>query len=288
MEHIGAIVIGTAGGLRDADGSTAYEGRPVRVFDHAAIVGGTQLVWRDGDSWEEKATARGMLCVADAPGGLLVGTEGAHLLQLSADGLARVETFEQVPGKEEWYTPWGGPPDTRSIAVTDENVLLVNVHVGGIARSGDGGRSWSPTIDVHADVHQVVAVRGRRELALASAAVGLCRSTDGGTSWTVDDEGLHATYCRAVAVGGSSVYVSASEGPRGRRSAIYRTALSGGSLERVTDWIDGNVDSGCLAARDDTVVYGTVDGTVMRSHDRGDSWSVVEKGLDTVLSVTLR
>jgi hypothetical protein len=288
MEHSGAIVIGTAGGLREADGSTAFEGRPVRVFDHAAIVGGTQLVWHDGDSWQEKATARGMLCVADAPGGLLVGTEGAHLLQLAPEGLARVEPFEHAPGKDEWYTPWGGPPDTRSIAVTDENVLLVNVHVGGIVRSADGGRSWSPTIDVHADVHQVVAVHGRREIALASAAVGLCRSADGGMSWTVEDEGLHATYCRAIAVGASTVYVSASEGPRGRRSAIYRAALAGGALERISDWIEGNVDSGCLAARGDTVAYGTVDGRVMRSDDRGDSWAVVARGLDTVLSVTMR
>ena len=41
------------------------------------------------------------------------------------------------------------------MAVDGANTLFVNVHVGGIVRCDDTGPS--PTLDIHADVHQVIA-----------------------------------------------------------------------------------------------------------------------------------
>ena len=157
------------------------------------------------------SSARGpdLLCAVDAPGGLLIGTEGAHLVRVGADGLERVASFEHDRRvATSWYTPWGGPPETRSLARTDDNVLLASVHVGGIPRSDDGGRTWPPTIDIEADVHQVRALPGpaptssspRRPSASAAR-------TTAGVTWRVMADGLHATYCRAVAIAGDAVII---------------------------------------------------------------------------------
>ena len=193
-----------------------------------------------------------------------------------------------MDGRSEWYTPWGGEPDTRSLTITDDNILLASIHVGGIPRSVDVGRSWHPTIDIEADVHQVRAAPGRPDLVLAAAAVGFCRSDDAGVTWRVIADGMHATYCRAVALAGDAVLLSASEGPRGRKSAIYRRGLeSGAPFERVTDWIEGNVDTHALDAVGDHVVFGTRAGVVWESRDAGTTWAVLMDELAPITSVSL-
>lgn len=160
--------------------------------------------------------------------------------------------------------------------------MYVNVHVGGILRSKDHGGSWHPTIDVDADVHRVLAAPGR---VLAACARGLAVSEDGGDTWTTRTDGLHATYCRGVARSGSTVLVSASDGPRGGRAALYRGAVAGGPFERcvqgLPEWFSGNVDSPCLDAAPDAglAAFGTADGRVFASTDEGVTWSDVAGGL---------
>jgi hypothetical protein len=279
--------IGTVEGLIEPPDGVTIEG-PIRVFGDAALAANGRVLWAGTNGWTELASGPDLLCAIDAPGGLLLGTAGAHLTRVSPGGLERVAGFEDVEGRSEWYTPWGGDPETRSLTRTDDNVLLASVHVGGIPRSDDMGRSWHPTIDIEADVHQVRAVPGRDDLVVAAAAVGFCRSDDSGVTWRVMAEGLHATYCRAVAVGGDTVYLSASEGPRGRESAIYRRALdSSAPFERVSDWITGNVDTYALDAVGDQVVFGTRAGVVWQSMDGGTTWEVLLDALAPITSVSL-
>src|SRR5205807_9259184 len=125
----------------------------------------------------------------------------------------------------------------------------VNVHVGGVLRTKDEGTTWGPTIDIDADVHRVWATD---RMVLAACARGLAVSEDRGDSWTTRTEGLHAAYCRGVAVCGDTVLLSASTGPRGGRSALYRAPAEGGTFEKcdrgLPDWFDDNIDSSCLAA----------------------------------------
>ena len=91
-----------------------------------------------------------------------------------------VESFEAIDGRDAWYTPWGDPADVRSIAAALDGTLHVNVHVGGVARSRDAGRSWAPTVDIESDVHQVLAHPARADVVLAAAAAGFGLSRDGG------------------------------------------------------------------------------------------------------------
>ena len=292
------ILVGTTAGLAELDGG----GRQLRVHHEGRSVGAVagrdgglfalvqdSEVWRTvGDGRWVRAgalTGRRGHCIARTHSGVLVGTSEAHLLRLADDGLEVVHAFDHAPGRGEWYTPWGGPPDTRSIS-EDDSAVYVKVHVGGILRSTDGGDSWQRTIDLHADVHQVWTGRGR--IFAACGAGGLAVSADEGRTWTMHIDGLHATYCRAGALSGDIVLVSASTGPGGRSSAIYRCGLDGTGLERcrrgLPEWFDQNIDSHCLDALPDDhlAAFATGDGRIFASDDGGASWAEVASGLPEV------
>jgi len=87
-----------------------------------------------------------------------------------------------------------------------------------------------------------------------------------------------------VAVAGDHVLVSASAGFHGRRAAVYRRLLDGGTrfercAEGLPKWFADNVDTACLAAAGPLVVLGTADGCVFRSLDAGRHWTLAMKGL---------
>src|SRR5215469_3681410 len=258
-----------------------------------AIVDGKDL-WRNaGGRWSRVASTgrRRATCLAATPAGMLVGTARAHLLRLEGDKLVAVAGFDRAEGREAWYTPWGAPADVRSISAGDDGSIYVNVHVGGVLRSTDGGVTWRPLLDIEHDVHQVYAPSGRPGLVLVAAFDGFGVSRDGGETWTWENEGLHAHYCRAVAMAVEMVILSASAGHHGRRAALYRRALEGqGRWERcaagLPEWFSDNVDTGCVAARGNTVAIGTEDGCVFLSADAGRRWECVAKGLAPVRAVS--
>ena len=299
------IRIGTRDGLWELDGDRvfaveAFAGKSLTALAadgtrEWAIADGRTL-WEGTDTrWTQRATVEGhdATCLAATRDGLLVGTEQAHLLRLADGGLVPVESFETTDGRAAWYTPWGDPADVRSISTARDGTVYVNVHVGGVVRSRDGGRTWTPTVDIENDVHEVLAHPSRAEVVMAAAAEGFGVSRDGGASWRFVTEGMHAHYLRAVAASDDTVLVSASSGPGGRRAALYRAPIDGEpAFERCSDglptWFGDNVDTGCLAARGRFVACGTEDGRIFRSLDGGRSWDEAAKGLAPVTCLTLR
>ncbi|HEX2274649.1 MAG TPA: hypothetical protein VHG90_12320 [Acidimicrobiales bacterium] len=241
--------------------------------------------WDQVASFDEGPPAR---CLVAAGDDVLVGTAEAHLLRVRDGRAEPVPGFEKTEGRDGWYTPWGGPPDTRSLSVGADGTIYANVHVGGIVRSSDAGETWEPTIDIDTDVHQVLAVNGS---VLAPSAYGLATSADGGDSWDMVTDGLHATYLRAVAVAGDDVLVSASTGPGGERSAVYRRAGGQGPFERcqagLPEWLSGNIDTGTLAAAGGRVVFAAPGGTLYASSDAGRTWETLAEGLPRVTAVAL-
>lgn len=255
-----------------------------------ALSGTTVLRRGAGASWDEVADIPDRVpeCLRPTGAGVLVGTDRAHLFTVEDHSVATVRGFEDAPGRDEWYTPWGGPPAVRSIASGDVAVY-VNVHVGGILRSGDGGATWAPTIDIHSDVHEVIVHEGRL---LAATAYGLATSADDGATWEMEDDGLHATYARAVAVSGDHILLTASLGPRGGRAAVYRRPLDApGRFEKahsgLPEWFRDNIDSGCLAGDGTVAAFGTAEGRVFLSSDSGGSWDEVAGDLPAVRTVAL-
>jgi hypothetical protein len=307
MQSERPILVATDEGLHVIDGQGATRadhlaGRRVLALaiDNEsawALVDGREL-WRssDGLRWSMVANAprRNGTCLAPTPAGLLVGTARAHLLRLAEDRLVPVPSFDEAEGREAWYTPWGAPADVRSISAGADAAIYVNVHVGGVLRSTDGVGAWRPTLDIEEDVHQVLAPPDRHGVVLVAAHAGFGVSHDGGDTWEWDNDGLHAHYCRAVALAADTVFLSASTGHHGRRAAVYRRRSLGrdGRFERceagLPAWFSDNVDTGCLAAVGPTAAIGTEDGCVFVSRDRGENWDTAAKGLAPVRAVAFR
>lgn len=255
-----------------------------------AIVGGHSLCRRSPDGeWTRIARSDFDLscCV---PGGnfIFVGTEDARILRVAPDGAQeRLTGFDAVEGRASWYAGaalidgklMGPPLGIRSMAATcDGAVLLANVHVGGIPRSTDAGLTWQPTIDIDADIHQVCAHPTRPGIVIAAAAAGLCVSRDAGATWTIEQRGLHAPHCSAVAFGRNDIFVSASTDPFAAQGAIYRRPIDGnGSLQLlgggIPAWLDGRADTDCIATRDAVVAVIDGSGRLYLSHDDGTAWS---------------
>jgi photosystem II stability/assembly factor-like uncharacterized protein len=267
-----------------------------------AIVGQGSLRQRSrSGTWSTLAEGElELACCVAVGAAIYVGTEDARVFRVGvARDFAHVPTFDTVAGRDQWYAGAAlidgrliGPPlGVRSMAATcDLSTLLVNVHVGGIPRSADGGATWQPTIDIATDVHQVCAHPSRPNIVAAAAAVGLCISRDGGLTWAIDDKGLHASYCSAVAFAGDDVLVAASAGHFVPEGALYRRSLDGieplrqigGGLPR---WLGGIADTRNVAARGPSLAVADHAGNLYLSQDAGSTWSHVAGELAVPSSV---
>jgi hypothetical protein len=298
----GLIVFSGEARRRELPGQAVQALAPDRHGGALAIVDGRALRRRTPEGkWNTiAATEFPLACSVSVGDVIYVGTDDAHVLRVSAEG--QIETlrgFEAVPGRETWYAGSAlingqlvGPPlGVRSMTATsDERAVLANVHVGGIPRSTDAGVTWQPTIDVDTDVHEVCAHPSQPSIVIAAAAAGLCISRDGGATWTVEQQGLHAPYCSAVAFSGNDILVAASADHFATQGAVYRRPIDGeGSLVPVgrglPRWIAGIADTGCIAARESSVAVADKGGNLYVSVDSGRTWSHRANGLPAISSV---
>jgi hypothetical protein len=275
------LVIGTAQGIHylDSELVNLTKQRITALAGPWAITDGRRL-WHlapDGPPVEIARFDAGppATCLLPLDDAILVGTAEGHLIRFEDQTAASVEAFDTAEGRNAWHTPWGGPPDVRSMTA-GVDALYVNVHVGGILASLDNGHTWAPTgLDIDTDVHQVLAIDHVVLAALGHG--GLACSKDAGQSWTVTTRGLHSSYCRAVAAADESVLLSASTGPRTRQAALYRGCVGGDDFERcqsgLPQWFTTNIDSGCLVMEKMNAAFGTDDGSVFVSTDAGASWT---------------
>jgi hypothetical protein len=270
-----------------------------------AIVGGHSLRRRaPSGEWATVATSEFELSCCMAVGDTIyVGTDDARMLRLSPAGgvLHPMDGFDNVAGRDAWFAGSAivngqrlGPPlGIRSVAANSNgSVLYVNVHVGGIPRSMDGGSTWQPTIDINSDVHEVRAHLTDPDIVVAASAIGLCISRDAGATWTIEKEGLHAPHCSAVAFSGDEILVSASTDPFAAQGRIYRRPIRpDGNISAVEDglptWTNGKVDTSCIASNGSTIALVDRDGTLYLSTDFGRAWSPGSSGLPTPSSVLI-
>ena len=291
------LLVGTSHGLHDVESGEAFvdgtevtalaaggPGRSYALLDRRLVVlldeavGATvpagELPEHDGQS------------LAVLPDGtVVVGRTGARLAIVGLDGEIRdVKAFESVPGRDEWENPANPTPDTRTMAVGPTR-WWVNVHVGGVWWSEDGGETWGGAVQPEADVHEVRS--GTAGLVAVAAAVGFGWSEDDGESWSWTTDGLHGHYLRAVALDGDTAFVSASDGPFTRSGAVYRARLGSGFVRcevGLPERFDGNIDSGHLDAAGGRAALGFGD-HVYVSEDSGQTWRVAAAFQEPVSAV---
>ena len=270
-----------------------------------AIVGRHSLRRRaPSGEWATVATSEFELsCCMAVRDAIYVGTDDARMLRLSHGGgvLDPIDGFDNIAGRDAWFAGSAivngqrlGPPlGIRSVAANSNgSILFANVHVGGIPRSMDGGRTWQPTIDINSDVHEVRAHQADPDIVVAASAIGLCISRDAGATWTIERDGLHAPYCSAVAFSGDDILVSASTDHFATQGRIYRRPIRpDGDTVAVEDglptWINGIADTGCIATNGSTIVVVDRAGTLYLSTEFGLAWSRSSSELPTPSSVLI-
>ncbi len=295
------VLVGTDDGLHQLHPTRALDlaGQAVRSLAYdghgwwALAAGSTLWHQEAGGEWKRTAALDGPSaeCLAALSEGLLIGTSRARLYRWQDGQMRAIDSFRRAPTREDWFTPWGGPAAVRSISSGPEGTIYVNVHVGGVLRSDDGGETWEQTIDIRADVHQVHYDHASGTLLTASGR-GLGISRDRGKSWRFEREGLHGTYLRAVDISGGTLLVSASTGPRSSRAAIYHKELATDQpfsrcRTGLPEWFPSNIDTRCLAASGSEAIFGTDEGQVYASEDGGESWQMIEGGLPAVRCIAL-
>lgn len=239
-----------------------------------ALVGSDELFRITSVSVERAAVLeRGSAtCVHVHHGTVLVGGERAALWRLHGGALLPVESFDDAPTRSEWSTPWGGPAWVMSMASHADD-LYVGVHVGGILRSADGGTTWSDTIDLHVDVHEVVVDHATGTVWAATGERGLGSSTDRGASWEYHADGLHATYSLAAAVTDAGVIAGASSGHAARDGLVYLFDKSRFvPVEGLPDDLGGAVAPRHIVGRGDHAALIVPSGAVYGSDDGGRRW----------------
>lgn len=253
----------------------------------------------------------------EAPGVVYAGTEPAALFR-SEDGgesFTLVESLWEHPQRAQWGAGFGGQGlHTILTDPRDADALTVAISSGGVYRSADGGRSWSPSnagIKVsfmpqeYPEFGQCVHKIARDPVDLDRLYLqnhgGVFRSEDAGARWAPVEEGLPAVFGFAVAAHPRRTevaYVAPLEAdflrfPPDRRCRLYRTEDGGGSWQPLAKGLPDEDHYGVVlrdALRTDDaepagVYFGNRNGELYGSADEGDSWALLDAHLPDILCV---
>ncbi|MFX0113534.1 MAG: WD40/YVTN/BNR-like repeat-containing protein [Candidatus Hodarchaeota archaeon] len=220
-----------------------FQGKPVihgNIQDNqVAVIVDRRELWTfvDGHWFNQVSSDLKLNCVLWTPKNeILLGTATARLAWGNGDGLEFIQSFDQVKERSLWNTPWGGPPDVRSLTLGADGTLYANVHVGWIVRSTDGGNSWEITRDgLEKDVHHVSAHPKNPKIVFAATAWGFHISYDRGTQFLRRWDHIPQNYQRTtMCFPDEEVYLaSVANNSSGGNATLYRSKDEGKTWANV-------------------------------------------------------
>lgn len=326
-----AVLAGTSRGvflLNDGSTQPVLESRGVRDLFHLdgrTFAGTGDGLWVSDDggrSWSgPHIEGREIWQVrAGASGRLFAGTQPAGLFRSDdrGDTWNEIESFAQVPEAQGWCVPLDPPLEGRARAIvvdaTNDDRLWVGVEVGGIARTTDGGDTWSVALPYdNPDLHMLYAQPGEPDVIYASTGygrfdhiaeelegnAGVLRSDDGGDTWNYAWAGITPRYSRpmcidprpphALTVASAPNAFSNFKEEGGANAALFRSDDRGKTWRSLADAahnpsaanfhglaVDPSVVGGALV--------GTDTGEVWRVSPNAD-WELIAADLPAVLSL---
>ena len=272
--------------------------------------------WRAGglgdrEVWQVRGAGAGAVYAATQPAGLFHSTDGGESWRELAALTAR-------PEAGEWCLPVTPPQGARARALVvdrgDPRRLWLGIEVGGIARSTDGGGSWTLGLPGgNPDLHMMFAHPERPgtlyastgygrlhgEAARTEGNAGVFRSDDGGTTWRYVWAGITPRYSRpmcidprapfAVTVGSAPSAFSSARDPGGAGAMLFRSEDGGERWRSLGDEAHSPSAANFHGLAPDPeapggVIVGTDTGEVWRVSG-GAAWTAVASGLPLVASV---
>lgn len=206
-------------------------------------------VWeKRSGAWEATPIAKGIsvqsLLIMDSF--VYAGTEPARIFRkrFNEKEWEAVAALDILPLAARFHTPGGGPACVRTMAAKSAKQFYLDIHVGGIMRTRDSGKTWEAVNEgLEEDVHQVATHRLRPDRIYAATADGFYLSEDEGRTWERRNHGLDNLYARSIAVHPQNpdiVLLSASPSPPprwrqgGPQFALFRSEDAGGMWRKVT------------------------------------------------------
>jgi photosystem II stability/assembly factor-like uncharacterized protein len=182
------------------------------------------------------------------------------------------QAYHSLDGGYTWDPVPGLPDRPRALALAPGGELFAG-QAGGIARSGDAGRTWDlggEGLPVGSAVASLAFSRTEDRAAgvtlFAAAGQGVYRSHDGGQTFERCDAGLGSPEVKALASDGSGGLVAATW------LGLYRRPADEDTWQPVT--ADSDVEPVDSLARHEAsgLLYAGTQGGLLRSRDGGATW----------------
>lgn len=288
--------------------SSLYEGKDIAYIEegiHRRIIARTNggLLVFDEDAIRPlssgvEETITSLAILQEDPLDLLIGTEPPHIYRLTDKDskAARNRSFDALKVRDSWYTPWGGPPAVRSLALTDDGWVYADIHVGSIMRSSDGGETWEPvTPTLHEDVHQVSTCPASADRVYATTYRAVYISDDRGRSWQHRADDLGQRYGRAIVIHPEDpdcILATVSDGPLGNNvhGQLYLTEDAGHSWTHVTKGFPPmtrqNINTFHVLYAPEGLAWAVVGTAVYLSKDFGKSWTIFTEVPDPIVMIS--
>jgi photosystem II stability/assembly factor-like uncharacterized protein len=191
---------------------------------------------------------------------LYAGTEPASMFRSDDYGESWIELpgIKETAGREKWSFP--SPPHfahvkTMTVDPRDPKVIYAGVEQGDLLKTIDGGATWrvlddysKPSDWTYRDIHLVVVHPANSAELYMTTGMGLYRSLDAGETWTLE---VDNSFCIGYP---DHLIVSPRDG---------NTMFMAGAGENPGVWQKSH--------RAET--------TIVRTHDRGRTWTDTSKGL---------
>jgi photosystem II stability/assembly factor-like uncharacterized protein len=253
---------------------------------------------------------------ADRPGGLWIGTEPGGLFYCNDEGRSfqLVDSLWNHPSRldpSQWFGAGKDYPFIHSIALDprDSDHVYVGVSCAGVFETRDGGNKWeaknnglvaaylpNPNAVVGHDPHRILLCRAHPDILWQQNHCGVFRTSDGGEFWEeVSGKDGFPKYGFAIAIddedpGMAWVIPAHSDEQRipvNLKPTVCVTTDAGRNWISINQGLPAGhsfdlVLRHSLVKNGDTLAFGTNNGNLYLSNDRGSSWHTISQNLPTV------